>query len=613
MFKSYLKIIARNLWKNKLYTLINILGIGIGIAAVVWGFQNYRYSFSYDNFHKNRESIFRVLTKTEGNDKLKGVVPMPLAANAKNDFPQVTEAVRWGSRNLDVKADQNEPFATRAHFTDPEFLNLFNFPLTAGSAHLEDPSTVLITETVAKKFFGTLDPIGKTLLFYSDELYKKPLLVTGILKDPPLNSSFQFEMLTNFSNQYKGDGAIIKNDDWAWFSEAVFLKLSQPSEAPKLEKALNKYLSLEQTARKDLKATAFKLDPFTEVASHSRDIDLYSNELMPRPEDSAAYAPLILAILILLSACLNFANTSVSQSNRRLKEIGIRKVIGGSARQIMIQQLVECAFIVLLAIGLSVIINNFWLPTYNAMFSFIKVSANYFTDYTLLLFLGAILVFGTVLAGAYPAFYISRFNATNIFRGSVKFGGNNLFSRVLLGFQVTISFITVILGFAFSRNAEFQRTYNYGYDKENIVGVWLPNNATYNSFRNELSKNTKIEKISGTKDQVGFSYRTVPLEAKGEKKDCYFLETATDYVDAMNLKLIAGRKFNPSGEGDFNRSMLINEKMAFQFGWKPEEAIGKQIKKGDYCYIHSSRCVERFCTKHTLYTYRAFGHVRRGS
>lgn len=601
MFKSYLKIIARNLWKNKLYTLINVMGIGIGIAAVVWGFQNYRYSFSYDNFHKNRESIFRVLTKTDGNDKLKGVVPMPLAANAKNDFSEVTDAVRWGSRNLDIKAEQNEPFATRAHFTDPSFLKLFNFPVVQGNSHLEDPSAVLLTETAAKKFFGTVNPLGKTLLFYSDESYKKPLLVTGILKDPPLNSSFRFEILTNFTNQYKGDGSIIKNDDWGWFSDAVFLKLSHPSAAAKLASGLNKYLAIEQTARKDLKVTAFKLDPLTEVASHSREIDLYTNELMPRPEDSAAYAPLILSILILLSACLNFANTSVSQSNRRLKEIGIRKVIGGSARQIMIQQLLECACIVLMAIGLSVLINNLWLPTYNAMFSFIKVSANYLTDYTLIVFLAAILLFGTLLAGAYPAFYISRFNATNIFRGSVKFGGSNLFSRILLGFQVTISFITVILGFAFSRNAEFQRAYNFGYDKENIVGVQLQNEATYASFRDELSKNIKIEKIAGTRDQVGFSYRTIPLEAKGEKKDCYYLETGTDYLDAMNLPLVAGRKFNTAGEGDYNRSMLINEKMAFQFGWKAEEAIGKEIRKGDTATFTIVGVLKDF-TQNTLFT-----------
>ncbi len=219
-------------------------------------------------------------------------------------------------------------------------------------------------------------------------------------------------------------------------------------------------------ANKDVKLTSFIMEPLSQVANHSREME--NNALYPRPEDSAAYGPLILAILILLSACLNFANTSVAQSNRRLKEIGVRKVMGSSYRQIMFQQLLECACIVLLAIGLSVVINNFWLPAFNAMFTFVDVTAHYFTDYTLLAFLAIILVGVTLLAGAYPAFYISRFNATKIFRGSVKFGGSNLFSRVLLGLQIVISFITVIAGVAFSRNSEFQRTYDFGYDKENI-------------------------------------------------------------------------------------------------------------------------------------------------
>lgn len=579
MFKNYFKIIVRNLWKNKLYTLINIIGLGVGIASIVWGFQNYRYSFSYNNFHKNGKSIFRVLTKAEGSDNLKGVCPLPLATVVKNDFSGVKETVRWDGRPLNIKADQNEPFASIAHFTDPAFFDLFNFPLVHGTINLNDRSTALITEKAAKKFFGTADPIGKTLLFYSDEPYKKPLTVTGILKDPPMNSSLQFEVITHFDNDYKNDGAIIKNDDWSLFIDAIFLKLSQPGDAAKLSNDFKKYLPLQQTAGKDVKLTSFIMEPLSQVANHNRDIE--SNALTPRPQDSAAYGPLILAILILLSACLNFANTSVAQSSSRLKEMGVRKVMGSSYRQIMFQQLLECGSIVLLAIGLSVVINNFWLPAFNAMFTFINVTAHYFTDYTLLIFLAVILVGVTLLAGVYPAFYISRFNATKIFRGSVKFGGTNFFSRVLLGLQIIISFITVIAGVAFSRNSEFQRTYDFGYDKENIIGMSLQDQPAYASVRNELSKTPGIDKMAGTISQVGFSYRGITLEANGEKKMSNYMETGENYLDVMNLKLVAGRPFNTSGQGDYDRSMLINEKLAFEFGWNAKEAIGKQIRKND--------------------------------
>ncbi|MEO5892101.1 MAG: ABC transporter permease [Ferruginibacter sp.] len=579
MFRNYFKIIVRNLWKNKLYTLINIIGLGIGIASVVWGFQNYRFSFSYNDFHKDKESIFRVLTKGEGNDNLKGVCPMPLAIAAKNDFSIVKETVRWESRGLDIKADQTEPFESGVHFTDPAFFDFFNFPLVSGTVNLNDHSTVLITQKAAGKFFGTADPIGKTLLFYSDEPYKIPLTVSGVLKDPPVNSSLQFEVITNFDNLCKPDGSKLKNDDWGFFADAIFVKLSQPSAAAKLGDDFKKYLPLEQAARKDLKLVSFTMEPLSQIASHTREID--SNALYERPEDPAAYGPIILSILVLLSACLNFANTTVAHSNRRLKEIGVRKVMGSSYRQIMLQQLIECAFIVLLAIGLSAIINSFWLPAFNAMFVFVHVTANYLTDHVLLAFLAIILVGVTLLAGAYPSFYISRFNAANIFGGSVKFGGSNLFSRVLLGLQIVISFITVIAGVAFSRNSEFQRTYDFGYNKDNVIGLSLQNESAYRPVRDELSKIAGIDKMDGSRDQIGFTYRGVTLEADGKKKSSRYLETGENYVELMNLKMVAGKGFSGLGKAGYGHSMLINEKLAFELGWKPAAAIGKQIKKDD--------------------------------
>ncbi|HXB30880.1 MAG TPA: FtsX-like permease family protein, partial [Puia sp.] len=419
---------------------------------------------------------------------------------------------------------------------------------------------------------------GKTLTFYSDESFKMPLKVTGILKDPPINSSFQFELITNTDNQLKADGTQIKNDDWEWFSDAVFVRLSNPADARGLARDFGKYVPLQHSARQDIQLKSFFLDPFSNVLN---EVDIDNNSLYRRPGDSATFGPLVLAILILLSACLNFANTSVAQSNNRLKEMGVRKVMGSSLRQIIFQQLMECAFIVLLAVMLSVVINNFWIPTFNSMFNNLKVETNYLTDYTLLMSLGVILVIVTLLAGAYPAFYISRFNATNIFRGSIKFGGSNLFSRILLGLQVAISFITVIAGVAFSRNSAFQKNYDYGYEKANIIGVDLQNESAYTATRDALSSIPGIDKIAGTINSIGFSYSRIPLQAKGEKCESIFLKTGENYIDLMKLKLISGRNFNPAGEGDYGKSIIVNEKLAFQFGWKPEEAIGKQIRSGD--------------------------------
>jgi putative ABC transport system permease protein len=578
MFKNYCTIIFRNLWKNKLYTVVNIVSLAVGIASIVWGFQTYRNSYSYNNFHKDPKSIFRVLTKVIGNDNLKGYCPEYLAIMAKNDFPVIKESVRWDSRGLNVKADGNDPFEAQAHFTDPQFFDLFNFPLVRGTNNLADKSTVLITQSAAKKFFGDADPLGKTLTFYSDESFKMPLRVTGILKDPPLTSSFQFEIITNNDNQLKGDGSKIKTDDWEWLSDAVFVKLSNPADASRLASDFEKYAALQHSARPDIQIKSFALDPFSNVLNEH---GVENNSLYRRPDDSATYGPLVLAILILLSACLNFANTSVAQSNRRLKEMGVRKVMGSSLRQIIFQQLMECAVVVLLAILLSVVINNFWLPTFSSMFSHLKIEAHYLSDYSLLSFLGIIFIVVTLVAGSYPAFYVSRFNATSIFRGSVKFGGSNLFSRVLLGLQVAISFITVIAGVAFSNNSTFQSQYDYGYQKANVIGVDLQNESAFIPARDAFSQIQGIGKLAGTVSNIGFSYNNRSFEANGIKNEAVFLQTGDHYIDLMNLKLAAGRNFIPDSKNDIGKSMIINEKLAFLFGWKPDEAIGKLIKPSD--------------------------------
>jgi putative ABC transport system permease protein len=578
MLKNYFTIILRNLWRNKLYSLINIIGLGVGIATLVWGIQNYRYSFSYDKFHKNRNQVFRVLTQTPGTDFLRGSCPAPIAVLAKNDFPVVAEAIRWESRGLNIKAPQSEPFEAEADFTDPGFFELFDFPLIEGTANLKDPSTLLLTHSAAKKYFGNSDPVGKTLVFYSDETFSRPLTITGVLKDPPLNSSIQFELITNFENDLKPDGTGIKKNDWSWFADAVFLRLSDPSQASNLSGELKRYLPLQQSARPELKIHSFSLET---IAQSAIDTKIYNNALSTRPPDSATYGPLVLAFLILLSSCLNFANTSVAQSNRRLKEMGVRKVMGSTIRQIVFQQLLECGLIVILATGLSIILNIFWLPVFNAMFTNVHVTAEYLRDYTLLSILLSVGIGVTLLAGTYPAFYISRFNAANIFRGSVKFGGSNLFSRILLGFQISISFITVIAGMAFSRNSEFQRTYDYGYEKANIIGLDLQSRNRYQAVRDELGKIPGINGMAGTINHIQFSYHRIPLEAKGEKWESIYLETGDHYTEVMNLKLVAGRPFQTGGTADYGQSMLINEKLAFLFGWTPKGAIGQPIRVGD--------------------------------
>ncbi len=585
MFANYCRIIFRNLLKNRLYAFINILSLGIGIAAMIWGIQVYRFNTAYDHFHQNRDHIFRVLITVAGVPGLKGPCPAPVGTAAISDYPGIKEAVRWEGRQLAILAPGKEPFAAQVQFTNPAFFNLFTFPLLRGQSQLSDPSTVLITETAAKKFFGSDDPLGKILTLYSDQPYKRPLKVTGIMKDPPFNSSLQFETLTSTDNFLSWDGSPVRQDDWSHLSDALFLKLDDPRQAAQLAKAFSKYVPLEQAAREDIKVTSFAVQSLSQTAAESGVIDI--NALLERPSDAGVYAPLILAILILLSACLNFANTTVAQSRRRLKEIGIRKVMGSSIRQIMGQQFVECALIILPAIGLAMLLDYLWLPVYNGMLIHTDIHASYWKDHILQGLMVGLFVIVLLLAAAYPAFYISRFNAANIFRGAVRFGGSNLFSRLLLGLQIIITFITLITSIAFARNAAFQRDYDYGYQRDNIMGIWLPQGSDGKVLHDELSRIPEIQQMAGVRDQIGFAYHSWPLEAEGKKKECTYLEAGPGYTRLMGLQLVAGSLPPPSasagnGQPPAKQYMLINEKLAFAMGWKPTEALGRIIRKDEH-------------------------------
>lgn len=576
MIVNQLKFLGRNLLAGKLYTIINIIGLAIGITAMVWAFQDYRFSFSFNDFHPDRENIFRVITKNDAGDLKNGYCPLPVGEFAKKEFSSVKEFVRWEGLSLTIRAEQEETLNSYIHYTDPAFFDFFNFPLISGSNDLSDRSSILLTASEAKKFFGDKDPIGKTLILHAGESYQQPMTVKGILKDVPINSSLQFNALTNFNNYIKSDSSFLKSDDWTWLLDALFLKIPEAGHARRLEQDFKKYTSIQNNARKDIKIAQFFLVSMAELADKG-EAEMNSDSLVLRPEDSAVYGPMILAILILLSACLNFANTTVARSNKRLKEMGVRKVLGGSTRQLIIQQLLECSAIVFCAILLSLAFTAWWLPTFNNMFDGIKLNANYLNDMVLLRFMIFVLFTVTIIAGIYPAYYSARYNATQIFRGGVKYGGTNLFSRLLLGFQIIVAFITVTAGFGFARNSAFQRDYNFGFNQNNIIGIQTPK-GTNKTMYDALSQLPEVKALAATRGHIGFSWRNMSMKAEGVKKEINYLETGENYFSVMGLQMLAGRKFNEQGEGDVYKNAIVSANLCGQYGWTPENAIGKQFR-----------------------------------
>ncbi len=582
MFQNYLKLALRNLSRNRLYTLLNILGLGVGITLMVWGYQTYRFCFSFDNFQADKEHLFRAVVTREGSDELKGVCPLPVAQMAQRDFASITESVRWDSRGCDIKGDQSEPFSEAVNFTDPAFFSLFNFPVVAGDHDLSDKNAVLLTEKMADKYFGKTNPLGKTLLLYAGEKRSLPLVVKGVLKDVPSNSSFRFDFITNIENLKTSDSTFLQPDDWKWFVDAVIFKIPNAADAAHLAADFNQYLPQQNAARQDWKVAGFHLLPLSTINDQAEYIA--SNGLVGRPNDAAAYGGLMMACLIFLSACLNFANTTVSRSNRRLREMGVRKVMGGTRAQLMRQMLLECAAVVAMAICVSIVMTNWWVPMANSMFDGLESHANFLHDRVLQGFLLSLFVFTTLLAGSYPAFYISSFNPTRIFRGAVKFGGTNLFSRVLLGLQVVVSLVTVVGGVSFARNATFQKNYDYGYNRSDLIGIPVPDQNTYDALRNAVQQLPGVESVAGTRHHIGFGNRSITVEVVGEKREVNYFEIGDNYTQVMNLHALSGRLLEANRESDYNHAVVISQKMASEFGWTNESAVGQKIRMDTAMY-----------------------------
>lgn len=576
MFTNYFRIIYRNLRRYKSYTLINIIGMAIGIASMVWGYQMYRYAFSFDNFQPHPDQVYRALTYKKDGEGLKGVFPMAAVLPARQQFPAIKAATRYKGRAVTIRQDTSETFSEQVHFVDPDFVQLFHFPLAEGNNALTDPNTVLLTQKTAKKYFGSQDPIGKTLTFYAGETYARILTVRGVLQNPPMNSTLKFGILTPFDNLLNSNGRPIGPEDWSTFADAAFFYIPDPSAVPAVVKGMMAWQPVQNKAREDWKVRGVRLIGMRQAASLSNIIG--DNYLYPRPDDAAAYAGFTLAFLIFLSCCLNFSNTTVSHAGVRLKEIGMRKVMGSTYRQLMIQLLAECSLIVLAAILLSMLFNTWWLPAYNSMFPGVQVEANYLHDPTLLLFVFAIWLGSTLLAGFYPAFYISRFKPMSIFRGTVKFGGSNLFSRLMLGLQLSVAIITVTAAIAFTRNSAFQRDFDYGYNIESNMALILPDSTSYIAMKNKLATMQGITGLAGSRNHLVFDYKQSVAESEGFKKEVDFLEVGRDYLDVMGLKLTAGRGFDKGMDADYDNALLITEKTAALYGWSASSALGKQMR-----------------------------------
>lgn len=578
MLQNYFKIALRNLTRNLRYVLINVLGLGIGLGFGILAFQNYRYAYSFDDWHKNRDRIVRIEAVKADNEALYGACPSPLALAARQQLAPVETAIRFDSRRAVVKHGETI-FNETIHFADVSFFHVFDFDLLSGSADFSDPAKVLISKETAVKYFGTQNPIGKTIILYADQPTRKALVVGGVMNSQFKRSSIRFDFLTHLTNQFDGNKPV-DYTDWKYRVDAVFLLLRQPTDRAAVEASLTSFVARQQVADPDWKISRFVVESLQTVALSGR--DLRGNGLYPSPTPEGVWGTLVMASMLLLTAALNFANMTIAVCNRRLREMGVRKVMGSSQIQLIVQLLAEagviCGLAILLGGGLAYPITD-W---YNHMWPYLDLSIDY-QDPVLISFLLGSLFFTTLLAGSYPAFYVSAFRPAHIFRGTLRFGGSGLFSRIMMGMQVAISLTAVIAGISFQRNAEYNRTADVGYDRHNLIGTYVYDESTWRVFKAAAQNIPNIEAVDGTKHIPGFGYSMATFNLNSQPHETMLYDVGDDFTRMLQIRLREGQPLLPLQGGQPAQTVLVNETFVREFG-EGKPLIGQSIRMDSATY-----------------------------
>jgi putative ABC transport system permease protein len=574
MFKNYLLVTVRNLLKNKVFTVINIVGLGIALSVCIVAFFNHMFNYEFDRANVNFDRIYRInsFRDMQGREQEYGIVPATLGLQLKKDIPGIERSARLMRTGSPVKEGENI-FPTQISYVDPEFLDIFTFHILLGDRKsIENQANVLISQTMANKLFGSGYPIGKTLSIINDKNKEFTYSVGAVYADLPENCSFRIDILSHYDNfklMWEWNDA-----DWKNQTTALFIIIPDRSRLTSITQSLKDYVPVQNRAREDFRITRFKLVPLREVGSNTR--NTWASGLFPSLHPAALVAPSVMAVFILLIACFNFANTSISTFGKRLKEIGLRKTFGGQRKQLVAQFMFETFIICFLALLAGIAMAEFLVPAYSNLWDYMKLELT-FTRYVFFwIFLLLLLLLTGFVSGVYPAIYVSSFSPVNVLKGSSPFGSSGKLSAVLLAVQFTISVMALILGLVFSRNAVYQRTLDLGYDRDKLIVMPVDPELSV-SFRNEIMTNPKIISAEGTQNHIGFGSYRRPVKDAEKQLEVDVMDVGPGYPSAMGLRLVEGRLFDKI-RADADRSgnsVVINQKMVKDFGW--ETAAGKTV------------------------------------
>lgn len=567
MLKNYFKTAWRNLWKHKGYTLINIIGLATGMAACIVIMLFVFYEKSFDNIHKKNIYRLNEVQKFPGMVASQKVAlsMFPMGPALKEDFPEIKNFTRihWNEKVQMTNVPKDiRVYLPMGFFVDSTFLQIFDFPLLRGNREtaLQSPNSIVLTESAAATLFGKDDPMGKTLTHYGDDTTN--FKVTGILQDPPKNSQLQFDALFSFNTIYRPKWL----DNWGGNWLNTYFELAPTTNVAALEKKFPDFLKRHMTGGDGWKYYELFLLPLRDVHDHSADIGLdYINfQKFDRNYTRIFY---IIALIVLIIACVNFMNLSTARSAERSREVGIRKSIGAFRSQLLGQFMGESILLALISLILALIMVQLSLP-YIRNLSQRNLSLNLFSNPLTLfsLLLGTIAV--GVISGLYPATYLSSFQPVKVLKGSPQTGRNRSTLRnVLVVGQFASAIFLMIATIFVVRQLNYMRTQDPGFTRDQVMSIPLDNMTfrKYDLFKDQLLKSSLVKGVTGAQDQLGshLDQSGILFEGEGPWRNLTStrLIVDPDYLNLYHIALLEGKNFSREKSAN-GKEYIINEALA---------------------------------------------------
>ena len=580
MLKNYLKTTFRNLSRHKGYAFINIFGLAVGMACCILILSYILTELSYDKYHEHTDQIYRVATDVNAGGFIAklAISNAPLGPALKNNYPEVLQFARIQPRDKQFVAYENRRFFEGGVlWADNSIFNVFSFPFTKGDpvSALQTANSIVLTEESAKKYFGDTDPLGKMLRFNNQDNFT----VTGVVEKVPHNSHFSFDMLCSLETRYAQNRENM--EVWLNFNLYTYLLLPEDYDfkilEQKLPEVVDKYMG------NDLKAMGgeihYFLQPLTGIHLHSN----LENEISGNSRISYIYIFSAIALFILLIACINFMNLATARSAVRAKEVGLRKVVGALKKQLIMQFVGESLLISIFAFIFSLVLLRFVLPVFSSI-SGRDLHLDFMGIPWLIPGLIGLVIFVGLIAGSYPAFFLSSFKPVTVLKGQIKSGRASTTFRCILVISQFVISITLIIGTSIIlKQLNFVKNKNLGFDKGNLIVSELMNSRlrqSQQSIKAELKKVPGVINAATSHVVPGQDANVQPFIPEGfSQEQAQMMQSINidpEFIPTYGIELIEGRNFSHEFTTDADKAVIINETAMRKFGW--DTAVGKTIQ-----------------------------------